>query len=800
MSTNPNASLDPFATYHGLDAAFRTFLADRQLRHLHDWLDQQEQAKPEADLQRLLAYWRAIAFVENNQWDEGQRILLPLLRNGLHPHLHMRVANVLAIASEHLGLLTDAFAQYTKAMQLAEHTNDWAFWAKVVKNRMICTIRLYESGQIPAAQLITARQDLEKAITINVDCLNQQEEGQCWNELGASYKATHQWQQAIACYKKELYLCQATADRHGIAAASNNIGEVLAAQQHYREAESWLTTAVELFAAENDPYEEADALANLGRALAGQGKLAAAQSAFDQAIRCVESVRREIRTTLARSDFFATQMPIYGAKIAHALQQGEVATAFNCTEQARSRGLLDLLADATIRPPQTLAPALVEQERLLRSQWQAVADQAAPDTLVAEQRLHEFYRELHLLAPDYAALRSALPLTAEQILAHLPTDTAICAYFGLPEQLVCFLLTQKRGVTAIRLPMTVRQVASAALDGAGRLRSLLPTAAGDLSEPWLLTKLHDALIAPLLPHLADCQRLVLLPHGALHRLPLHAAYDPVTQQFLCDRFAILYAPSATIQCTRLLPKAMATPHAGVLAVAPGAVDLTHPPAEARAIARLLDGAALIGPAATTTQVLQQAPHYRYLHIAGHAHYRADAPLLSSIALADQHLTAWDLLQSANVGCALVSINGCESGVNLVQSGDELMGLARALLYAVAPSVLLTLWPIHDLAARVFAQLFYQQIQRQPMPVEQALAHCLRLTVAHFRHLSTDAVRALLRADDLTPAAIDAALAQLPSQGRHTTVNPNASPFAHPYFWAPYLLIGEVWADGASRQG
>lgn len=570
----------------------------------------------------------------------------------------------------------------------------------------------------------------------------------------------------------------------------------MVAQHQYAAAEPWLTAAVAGFAAEADPYEQADALTNLGRALAEQGKVAAAQTAFDQAIHCVEAVRRAIRTDLARTDFFATQIHIYGAKIAYALQQGTVEAAFDCTEQARSRSLLELLADATIRPPQTLPADLLEQEQRLRTQWLAVADQPSLHARMAEQTLDEFYRELQLLAPEYAALRSALPFTIDQILAQLPPDTAICAYFGLPDQLLCFVLTQKAGVTVTRLPVTIEKLASASLDGTGRPRSILPTPTGELTQPWLLEKLHGALLEPVFPQLAQCRRLVLLPHGALHRLPLHAAYDPQTQQFLCDRFDILYTPSATIQCARLPQKQAQPQRSGVLAIAPGAADLVHPRAEARAVAHLCGGAVLLGAAATVPQVLDQAQHYRYLHIAGHAHFRAEAPLLSGVALADQHLTAWDLLQTANVGCALVSINGCESGVSRVQTGDELVGLVRALLYAVAPSVLLTLWPIQDLAARVFAQLFYDQINQQPLTAATRVAHLLRVTVDRFRRLSQAAVCALLLADGLTAQEITAVLAQLPSPRRPASDQP-ALPFAHPYFWAPYLVIGEVWEGGPS---
>jgi CHAT domain-containing protein len=84
-------------------------------------------------------------------------------------------------------------------------------------------------------------------------------------------------------------------------------------------------------------------------------------------------------------------------------------------------------------------------------------------------------------------------------------------------------------------------------------------------------------------------------------------------------------------------------------------------------------------------------------------------------------------------------------MNLVAAGDELLGLQRGLFCAGATSLLLSLWDVHDRSTAMLMQDFYKNyIQTKDMA----------------RSLQT-AMRGL-RAE-----------------------NP------HPYFWAPFVLVGKV---------
>jgi CHAT domain-containing protein len=83
-----------------------------------------------------------------------------------------------------------------------------------------------------------------------------------------------------------------------------------------------------------------------------------------------------------------------------------------------------------------------------------------------------------------------------------------------------------------------------------------------------------------------------------------------------------------------------------------------------------------------------------IHLACHAQFRSDSPLFSSLSLGDGWLSVRDAY-GLKTDCGLVTLSGCETGVNAVAPGDELMGLARGFFAAGSPTVMLSLWTIDD---------------------------------------------------------------------------------------------------------
>ena len=217
--------------------------------------------------------------------------------------------------------------------------------------------------------------------------------------------------------------------------------------------------------------------------------------------------------------------------------------------------------------------------------------------------------------------------------------------------------------------------------------------------------LYQALISPV-RHLLQCRHLVIVPHGYLHRLPFHALFDG--SQYLIDGYSISYAPSASVYL--LCSKRRAYRGAGKSTVI-GVPDprTPHIGEEVAAVAAHLPKAhVLMGSEATIDQLRKAAAESRFVHIATHGEFRTDNPMFSSIRLADSFLSVYDFYDF-RLRAELVTLSGCGTGLSVVTSGDELLGLVRGLLYAGTRAVLLTLWDVNDRSTADFMKLFYTKM-------------------------------------------------------------------------------------------
>jgi CHAT domain-containing protein len=98
----------------------------------------------------------------------------------------------------------------------------------------------------------------------------------------------------------------------------------------------------------------------------------------------------------------------------------------------------------------------------------------------------------------------------------------------------------------------------------------------------------------------------------------------------------------------------------------------------------------------------------YVHLACHNRFSAEDPMRSGLLLSDGELTAAELA-AAPLRARLVVLSACQTGVTVAHPGDELMGLVRALLYAGAPAVIVSLWNVFDRSAAELMKLFYQRL-------------------------------------------------------------------------------------------
>ena len=112
---------------------------------------------------------------------------------------------------------------------------------------------------------------------------------------------------------------------------------------------------------------------------------------------------------------------------------------------------------------------------------------------------------------------------------------------------------------------------------------------------------------------------------------------------------------------------------------PAATVLTSGSATARRVLAALDGASLA-------------------HIAAHGTFRADSPLFSSLELADGPLNAYEL-QRLRHPPELIVLSACDLGTSDARPGDELLGIAAALIGMGTRTIIASVVPVPDAGAK-----------------------------------------------------------------------------------------------------
>jgi CHAT domain-containing protein len=127
--------------------------------------------------------------------------------------------------------------------------------------------------------------------------------------------------------------------------------------------------------------------------------------------------------------------------------------------------------------------------------------------------------------------------------------------------------------------------------------------------------------------------------------------------------------------------------------------LRHSRAEVRSLARLNPGATVLeGKEATARAVLAALDSAELAHLACHGTFRADSPLFSSLELADGPLNVYEL-QRLRRPPEVVVLSSCDLAVSDVRPGDELLGLASALLGMGTRAIVASVVPVPDAGTR-----------------------------------------------------------------------------------------------------
>jgi len=505
-----------------------------------------------------------------------------------------------------------------------------------------------------------------------------------------------------------------------------------------------------------------------GLALAAAGEKEAAITSLQFAIGLIEGVRDRLREERFRAGYVQDKYQVYVDLVRLQLETGQQEDAFSTAERLRSRSYLDLIERGMPPDPsaeeQLLEFAMKERIRALRKVLAEENNRSRPDQrqlainvytqelLAAEQQYQAFLDDRRRAgavgwneAPTYSDVR-----------ANLAGDEALIEYVVGSESVMLFVLT-RGSLAAVTVPVRREDI----VNKVELVRNLIRRRDDDhWKKP--AASLAKTLIEPVMAsgQLAGVNHLYVVPHGTLNYLPfalLPSRGADVSRRMIED-FTLAFLPTAAA----LLGESNGSKNtSSMLALAPERSQLEHAFEEARVVNTLYqpDSRALLGKTATESSFKQMAPQYRLLHLATHAYFNKLNPLLSGLELESDEVNDGQLelheILGLQLDADLVTLSACQTGLGSgyfaeVPAGDDFVGLTRAFLYAGSTSVLATLWEVDDASTLELMKIFYGGLIQAAEREDKAGA-------------LAEAQRAFLSSDD----------------------------YNHPYFWAPFVLVGEM---------
>ena len=454
------------------------------------------------------------------------------------------------------------------------------------------------------------------------------------------------------------------------------------------------------------------------RALAGLGRTEEAFAAARQAVSHIEEIRADLGDATLRSSFFDDKQGVYRQAVTLALQAQRPEEAFALAERSRSRTFLDLLgSQTTLSKGRTRA--LVDEEVRLRARLAAAQEDEASGADETERPVAQvealdrdyraFLERVRKESLEQASLMAVEPVTLPEIQALLPEGATLLEY-ELDDGGAVVWIVERQRFAVVRLSGD-RQ---ALLGQIRRFRAALAGQAPIAEVQAQAQALYRRLIGPAREHIRG-QRLVIVPHGALHYLPFAALRSP-DGRWLVEDFALSMLPSASV-LRYLVDKAAGAPGRALVVGNPDlgpALALPWAEREARLVGqRENDATLLVRGDATEAQVKKLVEAAGLIHFATHAELSESDPLSSAVLLVpgageDGRLEVREVF-GLDLHARLVVLSACETGLGKLSRGDELVGLQRAFLYAGTPAVVTTLWKVDDRASYELVRAFYDRL-------------------------------------------------------------------------------------------
>lgn len=623
--------------------------------------------------------------------------------------------------------------------------------------------------------------------------------------LGRTYYKMKNSKSALEFYEKALTIYKKVyGDKHpDIASVYNQIGVIKLGDSKYQDA---LKDFQEALCANVPNFNNKDISKNPGinsyyrgmlllyslnykaRALEGLHysktlKLKNLKDALTILLLCdslVDEIRHQSTDVNDKITLSASANEVYedGVRIAESISEVMMNSkryreiAFYFAEKSKSATLQESIADAQAKSFAGIPTSLLEEEKSKKSQITLYVEKLTQKPSADEEKklrqllydanvdYNKFIQRLEKEYPNYYNLKySSAVATVADVQKLIQPDQAVVSYFidSKNKRLYQFIIRKNKfDVTTKSIPDDFDRSLK------GFTNSLL------FNNFEVFKKSSDQLsklLAIKLP--GSAKEVVIIPTGRLGAIPFESlpmqankATEFKNVPYLINRFGISYEFSAGLFIQKNKSNIKLNGQT-IFLCAPiefskekNLNSLPGTEKEVNAIAGLFPSpkVAKYGDAHEGAVKSTDLSSYNYLHFATHGIVDENDPELSRIFLNEKGSEDGNLysgeIYNLKMSAQLVVLSACETGLGKISSGEGVIGLSRALTYAGARNLVVSFWPVADESTSDLMVDFYTQLRKN--------------SSNHF-------------SESLRQAKLDMI---------------KGGKFSSPYYWAPFVLIGQ----------
>jgi CHAT domain-containing protein/tetratricopeptide (TPR) repeat protein len=705
-----------------------------------------------------------------------------------------------------LGRYDRALEQYQQALEAYRAARDRADEGTTLAN---AGFAFYKLGQTARAV-----EYYERALSIERELADKLQEANTLTKLGLAQLAQGRAADALATSQRALALHRELKDDYGEGRTLDALGQVFRALGRNDRSLEELGAALALMRRLGARAGEAATLGELMLTCKARGSARLAIFYGKQAVNALQEIRQNISGLEKSSQeaFVGAKQETYRTLAGLLIAAGRLGEAQQVLDLLKQDEYRQFVRRGGAETGASARAALSPEEAALDAQYREISDRvasigrrwgelSAKGQLTPEEQKQLADLEKQLEVANAAFQKFLDRLEDEFGRAGVGGDTVyqLREAEGLKETLrelgggavaLYTVVGEKKYYVVLYTPdaMIAREYPVSAEELNAKIFAFREAVQNPSSDPRpLAQELYKIIVGPVAKDLeqAKAETLMWSLDGALRYVPVAALYDG--ERYMVERYRNVVFTPATQANLKDQPRAQSRGVGFGVSKAHGDfIALPSVPEELRSIFREDSDAA---PAAAeargvlpgkvmmdeefTGEALRSSLRLRYpvVHIASHFAFRPGDETDSYLLLGDgSRLSLAQVKAAANLfgGVDLLTLSACDTASGAAGGdGKEVEGFAVLAQRQGAKAVVASLWPVADSSTRLLMAEFYR-LRGQGMTKAEALSR---------------AQVELLRGADSQPAN---------GERRGLALGGAATPaakFSHPYFWAPFILIG-----------